>query len=67
MARIAALWTINRMYQKVLKSVALAAVGFYLCERLQRQQNKDGKREYLGIDQGSTGIATKNGSVSERT
>ena len=64
MARIASLWVANAMYRQVLKSVALAAVGFYLVERVQKQKAIDDIRS-RAYEQSNRPIA-QNGEVSRQ-
>lgn len=40
-ARVATIWVADAMYRKILKSVALTLVGFYLVERVQKQKMID--------------------------
>jgi hypothetical protein len=44
-ARIASLWVASAMYRRVLKSIALACVGMYLTERVQKQKEIDDARK----------------------
>jgi hypothetical protein len=43
-ARLASLWVASAMYRRILKSIALASVGFYLAERVQKQREIDERR-----------------------
>lgn len=44
-ARIASIWVANQAYKKILKSIALASVGMYLAERVQKQKERENVRE----------------------
>jgi|AntDeeMinimDraft_6_1070357.scaffolds.fasta_scaffold00362_16 hypothetical protein len=41
LCRIGVVWASKAVTRKIFKTAAITFVGFYLCERVQRQRKKD--------------------------